>query len=44
MLALSSRDASRENRVFQEVTIGTWEALGGPSGERNRLDTRLSRT
>ena len=27
MLALSSRDASRESRVFQEVTIGTWEAL-----------------
>jgi len=44
MLALSSREVSRENRVFQEVTIGTWEALDGRSRERNRLDTRLSGT
>ncbi len=36
MLALASQDASRENRVPQEVTIGTWEALGGPeSGEES---------
>jgi hypothetical protein len=44
ILALGSRDASRENRVFQEVTLGTREALGGRSRERNRLDTRLSGT